>query len=394
MDAYTGKYYVQGGEEQSATILLLKDKLSIGLRDEHGNPRIVYWPYEQIIKDKFWKRGHAIVRCGTYPIQTIEVDVKEFADKLEETLKENERSWLGRFMNKNQRRMIRMLSVFIVILVSAYIWVVPFLAERLANKVPVSYEERLGDGMYNALREGFKIDATKTAYINDFFRELNIGSKYNIRITVVNENVANAFAIPGGNIVVYDKILMGMNGYEDLAALLSHEFTHVDQKHTTRSLFRQMASSLFLSIILGDVGTLGNVIISNADDLKGLSYSRRLEKEADMNGLKLDGNVATIGITDYAQRELGDIVYVEVETIGKPLKAGEVFGTVEAVKTVSDLFLPVDGTITELNAALANSPESVNSDPYGEGWMVKMTVNNPSDVEALMDATAYETQVA
>ena len=148
-------------------------------------------------------------------------------------------------MNKNQRRMIRMLSVFIVILVSAYIWVVPFLAERLANKVPVSYEERLGDGMYNALREGFKIDATKTAYINDFFRELNIDSKYNIRITVVNENVANAFAIPGGNIVVYDKILMGMNGYEDLAALLSHEFTHVDQKHTTRSLFRQMASSLF-----------------------------------------------------------------------------------------------------------------------------------------------------
>jgi len=104
--------------------------------------------------------------------------------------------------------------------------------------------------------------------------------------------------------------------------------------------------------------------------------------------------VATIGITDYAQRELGDIVYVEVETVGKSLKAGEIFGTVEAVKTVSDLFLPVDGTITELNAALANSPESVNSDPYGEGWMIKMTVNNPADVEALMDAATYDAQVA
>ena len=287
MDAYTGKYYVQGGEEQNATILLLKDKLSIGLRDEHGNPRIVYWPYEQIIKDKFWKRGQSIVRCGTYPIQTIEVDVKEFADKLEETLRENERSWLGRFMNKNQRRMIRMLSIFIVILVSAYIWLVPFLAERLANKVPVSYEERLGDGMYNALKASFVIDAEKTAYINDFFRELNIDSKYNIHITVVNENVANAFAMPGGNIVVYNKILMSMSSYEDLAALLSHEFTHVNERHTTRSLFRQMASSLFLSIILGDIGTLGNVIINNADDLKGLSYSRKLEKDADMNGLKL-----------------------------------------------------------------------------------------------------------
>jgi glycine cleavage system H protein len=125
-----------------------------------------------------------------------------------------------------------------------------------------------------------------------------------------------------------------------------------------------------------------------------MNFPSSLRYTKDHEWIKLDGNVATIGITDYAQKELGDIVYVEVETIGKSLKAGDVFGTVEAVKTVSDLFLPVDGTITELNAALANSPESVNSDPYGEGWMVKMRVNNPADVEALMDATAYETQVA
>ena len=125
-----------------------------------------------------------------------------------------------------------------------------------------------------------------------------------------------------------------------------------------------------------------------------MNFPSNLRYTKDHEWIKLDGNVATIGITDYAQRELGDIVYVEVETIGKSLKAGEVFGTVEAVKTVSDLFLPVDGTITELNAALANSPESVNSDPYGGGWMVKMTVNNPAEVEALMDATAYETQVS
>jgi len=125
-----------------------------------------------------------------------------------------------------------------------------------------------------------------------------------------------------------------------------------------------------------------------------MNFPSNLRYTKDHEWIKLDGNVATIGITDYAQRELGDIVYVEVETIGKSLKAGEVFGTVEAVKTVSDLFLPVDGTVTELNAALANSPESVNSDPYGEGWMVKMTVNNPPDVEGLMDAAAYETQVA
>ena len=125
-----------------------------------------------------------------------------------------------------------------------------------------------------------------------------------------------------------------------------------------------------------------------------MNFPSNLRYTKEHEWIKLDGNVATIGITDYAQRELGDIVYVEVETIGKPLKAGEVFGTVEAVKTVSDLFLPVDGTIIELNPALANSPESVNSDPYGEGWMVKMTVNNLADVEALLDAASYETQVA
>ena len=125
-----------------------------------------------------------------------------------------------------------------------------------------------------------------------------------------------------------------------------------------------------------------------------MNFPSNLRYTKEHEWIKMDGNVATIGITDYAQRELGDIVYVEVETIGKSLKAGEIFGTVEAVKTVSDLFLPVDGTITELNAALANSPESVNSDPYGDGWMIKMTVNNPADIETLLDAAAYNAQVA
>ncbi|MBL7724334.1 MAG: glycine cleavage system protein GcvH [Chitinophagaceae bacterium] len=124
-----------------------------------------------------------------------------------------------------------------------------------------------------------------------------------------------------------------------------------------------------------------------------MNFPANLRYTKDHEWISLEGDVATIGITDYAQRELGDIVYVEVDTIGKKLEAGEVFGTVEAVKTVSDLFLPVSGTITELNSALGNAPELVNNDPYGEGWMVKMTVSNPADVEALMDAAAYEAVV-
>ncbi len=124
-----------------------------------------------------------------------------------------------------------------------------------------------------------------------------------------------------------------------------------------------------------------------------MSYPDNLRYTKDHEWIKLEGNIATIGITDFAQRELGDIVYVEVEAIGKPLQANDVFGTVEAVKTVSDLFLPVSGTITELNEALSNSPELVNNDPYGDGWMVKMTVDNPADVDALIDAAGYEALV-
>ena len=121
---------------------------------------------------------------------------------------------------------------------------------------------------------------------------------------------------------------------------------------------------------------------------EGLKYTK------DHEWIKLEGNIATIGVTDFAQRELGDIVYVDIDSTGKTLAAEEVFGTVEAVKTVSDLFLPIAGTINEVNPALANQPELVNTDPYGEGWMIKMTVDNPADVESLMDTAAYQAIVA
>jgi glycine cleavage system H protein len=125
-----------------------------------------------------------------------------------------------------------------------------------------------------------------------------------------------------------------------------------------------------------------------------MNFPDNLRYTKDHEWIRLEnGNTAVIGITDFAQKELGDIVYVEVETVGKPLEAEAVFGTVEAVKTVSDLYLPVAGTITELNADLGNSPELVNSDPYGKGWMVKMTVTNPADLQKLMDAAAYSTLV-
>jgi len=124
-----------------------------------------------------------------------------------------------------------------------------------------------------------------------------------------------------------------------------------------------------------------------------MNFPANLYYTKDHEWILLDGNVATIGITDFAQHELGDIVYIDINTVGKALAAEEVFGTVEAVKTVSDLFLPVAGTVTEVNALLEKQPELVNTDAYGDGWMVKMTVSNPADVAALMSSEAYEALV-
>ena len=129
--------------------------------------------------------------------------------------------------------------------------------------------------------------------------------------------------------------------------------------------------------------------INSAKGRKATPAGANLKYTKDHEWVAIDGDVATVGITDFAQKELGDIVYVEVETLDQTLDKDEVFGTVEAVKTVSDLFLPLSGEIIEFNEDLETTPESVNSDPYGAGWMIKIKMADASEVADLLDANAY-----
>lgn len=121
-----------------------------------------------------------------------------------------------------------------------------------------------------------------------------------------------------------------------------------------------------------------------------MNFPAELKYTKDHEWLLVSGNEATIGITDFAQRELGDIVYVDIDTIGAEVTKEDVFGTVEAVKTVSDLFMPLSGTVSEFNAALNDNPELVNSDPYGKGWMVKIAISDDSELEGLLSAEDYK----
>jgi len=124
-----------------------------------------------------------------------------------------------------------------------------------------------------------------------------------------------------------------------------------------------------------------------------MNIPANLKYTKDHEWVKIDGDVATIGITDFAQRELGDIVFVEIETVGESLNKEAVFGTVEAVKTVSDLFMPISGEVLELNTGIESNPEVVNSDPYGKGWMIKVKIGNPSELDALLSSADYTSLV-
>jgi glycine cleavage system H protein len=121
-----------------------------------------------------------------------------------------------------------------------------------------------------------------------------------------------------------------------------------------------------------------------------MNVPAELKYTKDHEWIKVEGDTVTLGITEFAQGELGDIVYVEVETEGETLAKEEVFGTVEAVKTVSDLFMPVSGEVTEFNEAIESAPESVNNDPYGDGWMIKVAISNPSELDELLSADQYK----
>lgn len=121
-----------------------------------------------------------------------------------------------------------------------------------------------------------------------------------------------------------------------------------------------------------------------------MNIPANLKYTKDHEWVSIDGDIATVGITDFAQKELGDIVYVEVETIDQTLKQDEVFGTVEAVKTVSDLFLPLSGEVIEFNSSLESDPEIVNSDPYGKAWMIKIRISDPSEIDSLLSSDAYK----
>ena len=270
----TNATYQYGDQQTLVTLALDKHRLAIQL--EPG--RETYWYYDQIMKLQ-----PSTFSYPGYPKQTLSIHSDSFSEALTQAIQRQ----TGTIRKHRGSTLLKLLLFFVLLGLLFYFFALPRLAASMASKVPVAYEKQLGEQLYQSMRGTFKVDEAKTAYINSFFDELKIPSAYNIQITVVKSDIANAFAMPGGRIVVYDKILQGMQSYEELAALLAHEYTHVEKRHSLRSMFRKLSSQVFFTLLIGDVTVAGNVLLQNADDLKQLSYSRELETESDEYGAKL-----------------------------------------------------------------------------------------------------------
>jgi predicted Zn-dependent protease len=183
--------------------------------------------------------------------------------------------------------LLLILAACIASMVLGYVYALPFVADQVAQHFPQEYEVSIGQELMNSYLNESKINEKKSDVINQFFKQLNIETTYPVKIVVVEDTIMNAFALPGGGIVVYEKMLERMNKPEQLAALLSHEFSHIQLKHATRNIFRNFAGSLFLSMVLSDVNGITNMVVANAHQLRNLQYSRKLEHEADENGLNI-----------------------------------------------------------------------------------------------------------
>ena len=287
---YTATYYNASGYFYQATIFLSAVTISIRYRDEENRENDIYWLVQDVIafheqdmsselqyRNKEGKTERLVMRDPQL-VQAIKAILSQHR-----VLGKTHKRVSGNVFAK----LTVIAGVIAGVLVITYLWIMPWLGERVAMHFSKEDEISMGEQMYQSVLEQYKTDDRKTAILNDFYKQLHYNTGYPVQITVVESDETNALAIPGGHIVVYDAILDRMKTPEELAALLGHEASHIQMRHSLRTVFRNLARRMFLSLILGNHSGIISVAVDHADELKELQYSRSLETEADDNGMRL-----------------------------------------------------------------------------------------------------------
>lgn len=288
MKTWFASYYPSSQADQlEATVLATEDNITIGYRLENGITHTVKWEIRELTATYDISQQATIVRNAKEYSSKLIIEGKQAADFIAEVQAEHSKPWHKKSKTKEWSRNLLIFLGISGTLVIAYFLLVPWLSEKFASTISIKSEEEFGNAVYDALSLASTVDKEATMLVNDFFREMKVQTEYKVKITVVNGDVVNAFALPGGNIVVYSALLRELKSYPELAALLSHEFTHVNNRHSTKSVFRQLGSRIFLALLFGKFGSVTSVLVDQADRFKSLKYSRSLEKEADMEGLNI-----------------------------------------------------------------------------------------------------------
>lgn len=286
---FNGKYF-DGKSSAGYLADVLLDTFDIKITYySHHLPTTIVWQTEHIHANDFAERDKVILKYGEFPFQYVEIKDKQIIAALKQKYPRARfhQSGYHKIFESGIAGIAALILLFLGLIVGTYFYVLPFAAEKMAAAMPISWEEKLGNAVYEKYVSSEDIDEENSARLNLFFKELKFKTAYHPSLVIVKDDLVNAFALPGGKIIVYEGILRKMNSSEELAALLSHEFSHVELKHSTKNIARSLSSALLLTVLFGDATGITALVIQNADQLKQLGYSRNLEHEADKNGLKL-----------------------------------------------------------------------------------------------------------
>ncbi|MDR1698814.1 MAG: M48 family metallopeptidase [Prevotellaceae bacterium] len=285
MDNFQVKYSTgKTSRLYDAQVSFQPHKLTLSYLDENGVFCTVDWEKEKINGTRYGASFNNSLTYGDFPFQTINAD-ETFFKQLKITFPQLSAADSTAVLIKKKTWQTIFFSLILVVAFAlcSYFYFIPALADNVAQAIPREYEEQLGKQIYdrNMATFGFEVNDKKTRLVNDYFRNLHIADDKNIHITVVNYDEANAFAMPGGYIVLFSGLLDQMQHHEELASVLAHEYAHVHYRHSLRSMARSLANYAVISLVIGDVSGLAGVIVENADNIRSLQYSRELEIEAD-----------------------------------------------------------------------------------------------------------------
>lgn len=298
---------VFNGEE--ATVLAAEKIWSIGYLSG-GSVCQLHWPAASLELEYRSGDGATLVKCAGQP-GTLIIPGRQAYTYWEQWRATQALPWYRKPGHRAAGKLAIVAAALLVALLCVYLFLIPFLSEKLALRISSETESSLGDQLFAAMEPGMEIDQAASEDIQAFMDRLNFSSPYQIKVSVVNDATVNAFALPGGHIVVNTGLLHAIESYPELAALLAHEFIHVRERHTLRQISRSMGRGIFIEWLLGDMGSLAKWLANRGDHLRTLQYSRQFETASDLGALELlhEAGISQEGFIDlmnHLQQAAGD----------------------------------------------------------------------------------------